>query len=313
MNGTFELWYSQGQTDSPYQNREILTFVINGENDTLCVDGKLLQNPFQRREDSPNPIFEDTDTGIFYEISYDTVVGAKGTFGEVNVEQGDINHWVGQFRGDRINTETVCGDSGSGGGNNDSSNAGNGSGLTLSQDAMDVFSIAEQLYPNIFSNGSELREYLGYIYRYFPVSGVYVGIKDGHVFLKGGMYGKDILDKGSITSVLGILDAVQLKRQQNQSGAVSGLYDLTISGHFSTSLADVDITNITINDVPAPQPTDTDTILNAVSSLGATSLAHVVVQTINNTDSRVTFNVEFDANLTGFGTVTYSLTYDYVK
>lgn len=40
--------------------------------------------------------------------------------------------------------------------------------------------------------------YLGYYARFYPASGIYVGIKDGHVYVTGGSFGGEIVDLGQL-------------------------------------------------------------------------------------------------------------------
>ena len=96
-------------------------------------------------------------------------------------------------------------------------------------------------------------------------------------------------------------------------GVASGLYTLTVSGSYRAVGTSIPL-SVTIPNMPAIAVTDTAAIANVIStSFGASGVANLQVTSINNTASRITFRVEFTANLTGFGNVSWDLTYDYVK
>ncbi len=83
--------------------------------------------------------------------------------------------------------------------------------LALDAQSKSVMDLAIELYPTIFPNGSAVGTYQGYLYRFFAGTGVYVGFKDGQVFLMGGIFGNQITNKGTTTSVLAMLQDVKAK------------------------------------------------------------------------------------------------------
>lgn len=96
--------------------------------------------------------------------------------------------------------------------------AGTGSQLQVSDTALQVFALAESLYPELFARGGEVLAAQGYRYRYYASSGVYVGIKDEQLYLLGGPFGSAVDNKGSVTDVLASLQAEQTRRQINGTG-----------------------------------------------------------------------------------------------
>jgi hypothetical protein len=91
--------------------------------------------------------------------------------------------------------------------------------LTFSTKAQSVFTLAAELDPSSFQNGSGPQSYLDYVYRAFP-SGIYVGIKNERVYLVGGPFGPSITEKGTVGSVLALLQ--NIKEQAGAGGSVTG-------------------------------------------------------------------------------------------
>jgi Peptidase family M23 len=84
---------------------------------------------------------------------------------------------------------------------------------TLGKEANAILALAESLYPSLFNSGSEIRTTQGYLYRFYPKSGIYVGFKDGHVYLLGGQFGATVRDMGLETPLLGSLQLSQAHAQ----------------------------------------------------------------------------------------------------
>lgn len=94
--------------------------------------------------------------------------------------------------------------------------------LALDATSKSVMDLAIELYPSLFPDGTEVRTVSGYLYRFFPTTGIYAGFKDGQVFLLGGAFGNEIVSKGTATSVLTALQAVKAKQQSTNTGFVRG-------------------------------------------------------------------------------------------
>ncbi len=306
LSGTYQLTYSDFGTVGPFGKDEVVTVVVDGVNDTLCVKGTLLSKPYVKAVIGTftSVVFADTSRGAWYAWLTTTTAPGTGNAWGLNVMQGTDTTFKGQLYGTRISTSTTC------------TGGSSATTPTVSTTVQSVFDLAAELYPALFKNGSALGIYQGYVYKFFADSKIYVGIKDDKIYTMGGIYGDAIKEQGAVTAVLNLLQTTKTNLNKPVTGGIS-LYKLTLSGTFKTSgLASVTIpiTGITINDLPAPDVSDSTGIIDQVkTSLGASGIANVKVTAINNTAARVTFRVEFTAVLTGFGTVTYDLTYDYTK
>src|SRR5690606_17792571 len=131
----------------------------------------------------------------------------------------------------------------------------------LSADAQAALELAEEIWPELFSGGIELRYHqeLGYTYRYYAATGVYVGFKGGDVFVKGPQFGPDIYRKGSETQVLAKLKEIQISAPGGCNEEVTGQlgcgeWDIEITGTVSTTMfgqtTTVDFEKLLIEDVP---------------------------------------------------------------
>ncbi|HEY0961861.1 MAG TPA: hypothetical protein VGE69_05845 [Pseudomonadales bacterium] len=64
-----------------------------------------------------------------------------------------------------------------------------------------LFNLAASAYPDMFVSGSNFRSYQGFTFKYYASSGIYVGVKDGVVYLLGGRFGSQPKPQGSIADV----------------------------------------------------------------------------------------------------------------
>jgi hypothetical protein len=315
LNGTYELTYAfAASSGSPYANGDKVTFVINGDTDTLCVAGKALTSPFHRTAGASEAIFQDGTT--FYAPS----ATSAGTLNEINVysPNSDGGSWVGQFQGSLSSSATTC--------------AGGSSSGTLSLDsaATSVLDLAFEVYPNLFGQGSELKEAQGYVYRFFASSGIYVGFKDGRVYVVGGPFGDKILDKGLIATVTTALNTAKTNLSVGGSvdvggsGAATGdLWDITISGTTTITLPVVGaqtttISALTLENVTSTNPSSEAEIEKIIEDnfkdYGTIKQLEVVI--LNNTSSRVTLDLTFVGTVVSSGVsvdTNYNLRYDFVK
>ena len=86
-------------------------------------------------------------------------------------------------------------------------------GPVFSPDESATLALAEQLYPSLFGGGGVTGTTQGYAYRFHPVSGVYVGFREGRLYLLGGPFGSAVQDRGTVASVLGLLRVTQAQQQ----------------------------------------------------------------------------------------------------
>ncbi len=92
----------------------------------------------------------------------------------------------------------------------------------------------------------------------------------------------------------------------------TGSFDLTITGDVTTSGVAVPF-DVTLNGVPAPDPGDTSAVTEEISNTvaGLAGITDLSVTVVNNTTSRITFDVAFAAEQAGTS-ISVSLRYDYV-
>jgi hypothetical protein len=115
------------------------------------------------------------------------------------------------------------------------------------EDAETLLPLAESLYPDLFSNGSELRETQGYTYRLYAGTGVYVGIKDHQVYLLGGPFGNAITAKGSTASVLALLQTARTNRNQAAVNTLREAVTMNWNINAATTTGAVRLTHLPMN------------------------------------------------------------------
>jgi hypothetical protein len=72
----------------------------------------------------------------------------------------------------------------------------------VSQSAITLISLAEQVYPSLFGQATSWRSYEGFFYKYFANSGVYVGINGADLYLMGGQFGNWPSHQGKIADAI---------------------------------------------------------------------------------------------------------------
>ncbi len=315
ISGTYAMTYSDfGNTDGPFPNKTAKTIVINGVANTLCIDGRTLSNPV-KSFDSQQFLFQDSTLGVFIGSGINSA-----SISALNVSKGTSAAtaltFKGQLSGKRTSTDTDCSVTGG---------STTTAPPTISADVQSIFDLAAEIFPSQFKDGTAFGTYEGYVYKFFPASKIYVGVKENAVYLMGGPYGSTPSNKGAVGLVLSSLQTAKanIAKQLAGTGANGGgnvavnLYTLRITGNIGVSgLAGITLPglDLTLQNMPAPAVSDTAVIIDQVKTqLGtATGIANIKVTSINNTASRVTFRVEFTATLNGMS-VTYDLTYDYTR
>lgn len=312
ISGTYAMTYSDfGNTDGPFPNKTAKTIVINGVANTLCIDGRTLSNPV-KSFDSQQFLFQDSTLGVFIGSGINSA-----SISALNVSKGtsaaSALTFKGQLSGQRTSTATDCSVTGG---------STTTAPPTVSADVQSIFDLAAEIFPSQFKDGTAFATYQGYVYKFFPISKIYVGVKENAIYLMGGPYGNTPSNKGDVGFVLSSLQTAKANIAKQLAGSNGGgvavnLYTLRITGNVGVSgLAGITLPglDLTLQNMPAPAVSDTAVIIDQVKTqLGAaTGIANIKVTSINNTASRVTFRVEFTATLTGMS-VTYDLTYDYTR
>lgn len=63
---------------------------------------------------------------------------------------------------------------------------------------------AEEHYKDLFPNAEPTRQLDGWVYRYYPKSGVFLAVIDWRVYVVGGPYGAEVHDVGEVSSYISI-------------------------------------------------------------------------------------------------------------
>ncbi len=73
-----------------------------------------------------------------------------------------------------------------------------------------IFNLAEQLFPEYFSSANVDDQLLeGFVYRYYPATKTYIGIKNGEVFVLGDVFGSGPQRIDTIENTLQLLEGLE--------------------------------------------------------------------------------------------------------
>jgi len=207
LSGTYQLTYS-GTTHStfPFKNGDKVTFVLNSSTPSICVNGTAI---------TYGAMLTVSDVRfVASPIQYILRV-AGNTLTEISVYRDfksllqNPETYLGKFTGTRLNTSTDC----------------TGAAPTLTTQEDTLLQLAQDLYPSLFSNGSELGSLQGYVYKHFPASGVYVGFKDGRLYLLGGQFGSNLTDMGTVANAVASLQAEKAAQFSNIAPGVHWVFN----------------------------------------------------------------------------------------
>ncbi len=79
------------------------------------------------------------------------------------------------------------------------------SDASVSQNAKTLISLAAQQFPGLFANGTPWRSLDGFFFKYFSVSGVFVGITGDDLYLLGGQFGDVATYAGKVADAIVVL------------------------------------------------------------------------------------------------------------
>mgnify|MGYP001176815381 FL=1 len=197
--------------------------------------------------------------------------------------------------------------------------------LTISEDAQAALELAEEIFPDLFKGGTELRlaPDLGYIYRYYEDTQTYVGFKGGRIYVMGAPFGPGIHDKGEESVVLAKLEQIKLEIgapngcNEEVTGQLGcGDWDIKITGSVTQTImgmtTTVDFDEIILRDVPVGGDPATaeqieDMMTDYFEDIGTISNLEVVI--VSQSDDHIILDVAFDAVITQQG-ITVSMSYD---
>lgn len=292
FTGTYTLNYDLINGNGPFSANEQVTLVLKSDN-SLCVNGQVLTDPVFRNGNTVEAIWTDSGTGFEYAISNI----ASEVFNEVNVFGSGGSPFYGQLSGSKDSSATDC--------------AGSSPTPEVTSAMSSIFALAESKLAEFFPAGVQTQFLDQYVYRYYPTTGIYLAFADGNVLLLGGAFGNSIVNAGSTSSVLTVLEDYQIPN----SGSTD-LWTLSISGSFNTSfIQNIAFSNITLANVPAPDLDNVDeideSITNSLAGI-ATGVSSISFSVVENSANRRIFDVNFSAT-TQAGAVTYNLRYDYSR
>ncbi len=71
-----------------------------------------------------------------------------------------------------------------------------------------IFALAEQVFPDLFSPANVINQVAeGFLFRFYPATNTYLGIKNKTVFVAGERFGSGIIEVGSLENVIVFLEA----------------------------------------------------------------------------------------------------------
>ena len=177
-----------------------------------------------------------------------------------------------------------------------------------------LFDLAQTKLPNYFPGLSVTQTFEKYVYRFYPTTGIYVGIADNTVYLLGGEFGQALVTVGSVSFVLSELE--KFPTPGGGGGApAANLWNLAISGSTSVFGQNIAFNGLTVKDTVAPDLNNTNEInQEIVKSLSgvATGISAIKITVVNNSSNRRTFDVQFNATANGLA-IGYNLRYDYTR
>lgn len=89
--------------------------------------------------------------------------------------------------------------------------------------AVTLVNLASQQFPELFSGGSPWRLFEGFYFQYFSNSGIYLGVNDGNLYLLGGPFGDQAVNRGRISDAVALLSG-------NTNSSAALFDDITSAG-----------------------------------------------------------------------------------
>lgn len=159
--------------------------------------------------------------------------------------------------------------------------------INISENANQVFTLAPQLYPELFSSGGELGNFEGYVYRFYSSSGAYIGIKDERLYLLGGPFGADLSSPGSLVEVRQILEAEKAGRDSGERTVLRQLVLNNWNAHGSTTSGSIRLTNLPMKQADIESVTP----LGLLASGHVTPIDHIYFNPLDFNSAPATYEV----------------------
>lgn len=77
----------------------------------------------------------------------------------------------------------------------------------VDQNAVTLVNLASAQFPQLFANGTAWRRLDNFYFQYFAVSGVYLGVNQGDLYLLGGPFGNQAVNQGRVSDAVALLTA----------------------------------------------------------------------------------------------------------
>lgn len=307
LEGTYSLTFGSAQTGAPLANGTTIDMVIAGGG-TVCIADLVLSGPTVSGAEA---IWNIPALGVKLAVSNVT----SGSFNEANV-MSTADVFLGQFTGSKTSNSTSCGLLG-------------GTPPNMSQISQ-LVAKAEELHADLFPStavDSAFSILDGYVYRYYPSTTTYIGIKDSTVYVMGGAFGDAPVTIGTVANTLAELTGQPVDPIDDPVVEIpDGDYTLTISGTVSTSGVSTPFT-FQIDSIPAPGDTELDSLeddvrkaLKDAEGVDTSTFSSFQISEVSVSDDRVFYRAQFSATTTTqtvIGPITtnvaYNLTFEYLK
>lgn len=307
LEGTYSLTFGSAQTGAPLANGTSIDMVI-AAGGTVCIADLVLTGPTVTNAEA---VWDVPALGVKLAVSNVT----SGSFNEATVmSASDV--FLGQFTGSKTSNSTSCELLG-------------GTPPDMSQ-VSQLVAKAEELYGDLFPSTAVDPAFSildGYIYRYYPSTTTYIGIKNNTVYVMGGEFGDTPVTIGTLANTLAELTGQPVDPIDEPVVEIpQGDYALTIAGTVSSSGFSTPFT-FTIDSIPAPGNTELDNLeddvrkaLEDAEGVDASTFSSFQISEVSVSDSRVFYRARFSATTTTqtvIGPITtnvaYNLTFEYLK
>jgi VHL beta domain len=200
LTGTYNLLVPSYNGELPFTRGSTIKIVVNGSTDTVCIGG--VEQKASRTTSTSPEVFDVIHAGG---LSF-RLIFSSGSFLQMTAENklatgtriGDATFTSGS----RQSTATDC----------------TASRPQLSTAEQSLFSLAEFVYPSLLKDGTAAGIYQGFVYKYFPSSKIYVGIKGTTVYTLGGPFGTEVKNQGSTANLVTALQSAKTKIELNSTG-----------------------------------------------------------------------------------------------
>ncbi|MDP2227256.1 MAG: hypothetical protein Q8J78_07235, partial [Moraxellaceae bacterium] len=211
--GTYQTEMTDTQSYSPILDGSKISYAITTSGQLCLSTGLTLSNPVLLNNNTDVAVWRDDSTGVSYRLDLTIDDAAEGLL-EVYSNSGLR---FGQLSGDRTSLSATC-------------------QLLIHPDSliMDqierLFGLAEQLYPEYVTFGPTVstQRTAEYTYRHYPVTNVFIAVRNGIVYSGSGMPNFADTRLGTLNEVFTMLG--ESTRDFVPASTLTGTYDVLVSG-----------------------------------------------------------------------------------